>query len=166
VTRRAGGTPAGPPAIDADQGATHQPPHPQSARQQLTAAARQDPASHRASPALEDTTASPATRAVAVSAPGREARTTTEPPDLDPPDREHPDSEWPEWPDPAVPGGEWPSFTINGRHAAYVIALAVSPWFKDRYPDRSANLRDALHAGRDPRLAPEPGRQADREAGE
>ncbi len=93
----------------------------------------------------------------------REARTTAEPPDLDPPDLDRPDSEWPEpeWPDPA-----WPGFGPGGGPPSYAFTLAVSPWFKERYPDKAANLWDALHTGRTPQPAPEPDRLADREAGE
>jgi hypothetical protein len=165
VTPRADGTPARLPARPAEPGTARHPHHPEPARQQVTAG-RHAPASHSARPALQDPAASAATRAVNGSAPGRQARPPTEPPDLEPPHHDHPGSEPPDWLDPAVPGGAWPNFTINGRRASYVLTLAVSPLFKERYPDKSANLRDALHAGRDPQPAPEPDRQADREAGE
>jgi hypothetical protein len=44
--------------------------------------------------------------------------------------------------------------------------LAVSPWYKQRYPDKSANLWDALRAGRDPHPAAEPANPPDWEAGQ
>jgi hypothetical protein len=44
--------------------------------------------------------------------------------------------------------------------------LAVSPWYKEHYPDKSANLWDALHTGRDPQPAPMPDKSADWEAGQ
>ena len=79
---------------------------------------------------------------------------TAEPPDAawhdaDPPDRGWPDLDWlePEWPD---------------RRPTYWFNLAVSPWYKERYPDKSANLWDALRAGRDPELD----KSADWEAGQ
>jgi len=83
---------------------------------------------------------------------------TAEPPDAawhdaDPPDRGWPDLDWlePERPD---------------RRPTYWFNLAVSPWYKERYPDKSANLWDALHAGRDPQPAPELDKSADWEAGQ
>lgn len=89
---------------------------------------------------------------------------TAEPPDADPPDfnpfDSWTDADWflPDWSDPDLPG--------PGRHGTYKFTLAVSPWYKERYPGRSANLWDALHAGRDPQPAPEPDKPADWEAGQ
>jgi hypothetical protein len=90
---------------------------------------------------------------------------TAEPPevewhDADPLDRGWPDLDWlaPEWPDPS-----WPD---PNRPPSYMFNLAVSPWYKEHYPDKSANLWDALHAGRDPQPAPELDKSADWEAGQ
>jgi hypothetical protein len=84
----------------------------------------------------------------------REAPTSVDPPGLEPLD-----SDWyePEWRDPA-----WTDFVPRGRPPTYAFTLAVSPWYREHYPDKAANLWDALHAGR----ASEPGRLSDREAGE
>ncbi|MGH2874366.1 MAG: hypothetical protein ACRDL5_18150 [Solirubrobacteraceae bacterium] len=49
---------------------------------------------------------------------------------------------------------------------SYWFNLAVSPWYKQRYPDKSANLWDAVRAGRDPQPAREPDKVADWEAGQ
>lgn len=106
----------------------------------------------------EDATATAAIRAPAVSAADRQARTIAEPSDLEPPDLEPPE---PEWPDPA-----WPGYSPGGRRPSCTVTLAASPWYKERYPDKAANLWDALHAGRAPQPAPDPDRLADREAGE
>jgi hypothetical protein len=43
--------------------------------------------------------------------------------------------------------------------------LAVSPWYKERYPDQPG-LWDVLRAGRDPQPAPELDKLADWEAGQ
>jgi hypothetical protein len=80
--------------------------------------------------------------------------TTANASDLEPPGSEYPE---PEYPDPASPGGRRPS---------YAFTLAASTWYKERYPDKAANLWDALHTDRAPQPAPEPDRVADREAGE
>jgi hypothetical protein len=135
-----------------------QDPFQQPASDGTAAAGRHAPASRSAGPIAADTTA--ATR---VSAAGREDGPVTEPPGLDPPDPDPPYTEWPEpeWPDPA-----WPGFAPGGRRPSYAFTLAASPWFKERYPDKAANLWDALHAGRAPQPAPAPDRLADREAGE
>jgi hypothetical protein len=92
---------------------------------------------------------------------------TAEPPEVerhgaDPLDRGWPDLDWPEpeWPDP-----DWPGFGPN-RRPTYWFNLAVSPWYKERYPDKSANLWDALRAGRDTQRAPELDKSADWEAGQ
>ena len=66
----------------------------------------------------------------------------------------------PDWPEP-----EWPGFGPS-RHPTYMFNLAVSPWYKERYPDNSANLWDALRAGRDPQPDPEPDNPPDWEAGQ
>ena len=81
---------------------------------------------------------------------------------LGPEDHLGPDDDWlePEWPDPSFPG-----FGPN-RRPAYSFNLAVSPWYKEHYPDHSANLWDALHAGHDPQPDPEPDKSADWEAGQ
>lgn len=101
-----------------------------------------------------DPAANAATPATAVSAANRQPRTTAEPPGFEPPQ--------PEWPDPA-----WPGYAPGGRRPSYAFTLAASPWFKERYPDKAANLWDALHAGRSPHHpTAEPDRQADRETGE
>lgn len=86
-----------------------------------------------------------------------------EPADADPPDLDQPGLDWPEpeWPDPS-----WPGFAQGKGGPAYMFNLAVSPWYKEHYPDKSANLWDALHAGRDPQPAPEPGKLPDWEAGQ
>jgi hypothetical protein len=45
--------------------------------------------------------------------------------------------------------------------------IAVSPWYREHYPDKSANLWDALRAGRDHQPTPaEPGKLPDWEAGQ
>jgi hypothetical protein len=83
--------------------------------------------------------------------------------DPDPIDRGWTDEfDWPEpeWPDPSRPG-----FGPSGR-PSYWFNLAVSPWYKQHYPDKSANLWDATRAGRDPQPAPEPDKPADWEAGQ
>lgn len=100
-----------------------------------------------------DPAANAATPATAVSAADREDRTIDEPPDHEPPD--------PAWPDPA-----WPGYAPGRRRSSYAFILAASPWYKERYPDKAANLWDALHAGQAPQPACEPDRLADREAGE
>lgn len=98
------------------------------------------------------------THATAGTAARPEAHTAAEPPDLDPPGPDWPE---PEWPDPA-----WPGFPPWGRHPTYVFSLAASPWFKEHYPDKAANLWDALHAGRATQPAHQQDMPADREAGE
>ncbi len=108
----------------------------------------------------EDTAGNAATRASTPSAAGRDTRATIEPSDLDPTDYEPPGSERPE---PGYPGPAWP----GGRRPSYVIVLAVSPWYKEHYPENAENLWDALHAGGTPQQPrPEPFKPADREAGE
>ncbi len=151
---------------NANPATAHKPRHPEPGRQQSTGTGRHDPAS--AGRAVEDTTATAAIHANGVSAAHRQARTAAkapdlDPPDLDPPDLEPSDSEWPEpeWPDPA-----WPGFAPGGRPPSYAFTLAASPWFKERYPDKAANLWDALHVGRAPQPDPAPDRLADWEAGE
>jgi hypothetical protein len=47
----------------------------------------------------------------------------------------------------------------------YLSDPAVSDWHRERHPDKSANLWDALHTGRDPHPDPEPDAPADPEAG-
>jgi hypothetical protein len=42
------------------------------------------------------------------------------------------------------------------RPPDYVIVVAASPWVKERYPAARANLWDALQAGKDRHLEPEP----------
>jgi hypothetical protein len=83
-------------------------------------------------------------------------------PDADPFDRGVTDLDWPEpeWPDPS-----WPGFGPSGR-PANMFNLAVSPWYKEHYPDKSANLWDALHPGRDPQPGPGPDKSAGWEAGQ
>ena len=98
---------------------------------------------------------------------------TAEPPDAEPLDFERPDVDpldpgWPDadWPAPEWPDPSWPGFAIGGRRPTYMFNLSVSHWYKERYPDKSANLWDALHAGRDPHPDPEPDKLADWEAGQ
>jgi hypothetical protein len=71
----------------------------------------------------------------------------------------------PDWPEPEWPGPGWPGCG-PGRHPTYMFNLAVSPWYKEHYPDNSANLWDALRAGRDPQPHPEPDNPPDWEAGQ
>jgi hypothetical protein len=92
---------------------------------------------------------------------------TAEPPeverhDADPLDLGRPDLDWeePEWPDPSCPG-----FGPTTR-PTYMFNLAVSPWYKEHYPDQPAGLWDVLRAGRDPQPAPELDKSADWEAGQ
>ena len=97
-----------------------------------------------------DTTANAAVHAITAD---REARTTAEPPDID-----RPGSEWPEpgWPDPA-----WPGFAPGRRPPSYAFVLAASPWYKGRYPDKAANLWDALRTGNERHHDPEPDLEAE-----
>jgi hypothetical protein len=95
-------------------------------------------------------TANAAVHAIAAD---REVRITAEPPDIDRPGSEWPD---PEWPDPA-----WPGFAPSGRPPSYAFVLAASPWVKERYPDKAANLWDALHAGKERHPDPEPDLEAE-----
>jgi hypothetical protein len=86
----------------------------------------------------------------AVAAAGHETGTNAEPPDLEPPEPEPPER-------------EWPDYYASGRtRPSYAFTLAASPWFKERYPDKAANLSDALHAGRSGQANPEPGRSTER----
>jgi hypothetical protein len=63
---------------------------------------------------------------------------------------------------------DWSDDSWRGprRPTTYRFTLAVSPWYKEHYPDKSANLWDALHAGRDPQPDHEPDKSADWEAGQ
>jgi hypothetical protein len=94
-------------------------------------------------------------------------------PDADPPHPQWPDPDPPDpdWPDLDLPDPDWPDSCWHGpadggTRPSYSFNLAVSDWYKQRNPDKSANLWDALHVGRDPQPAPEPDRQADWEAGQ
>ena len=92
------------------------------------------------------------------------ARPEPDAPDLDLPDLDPPDLDYDrDWPDPEWPDPSWPGFA---RRPAYMFNIAVSPWYKQHHPGKSANLRDALRAGRDPQPAPEPDKLADWEAGQ
>ena len=84
-----------------------------------------------------------------VAAMDREVDTTVEPADLEPPDSD--------LPDPARPG-----FASKGRRPSYAFTLAASRWYTEHYPEKAANLWDALHVDR----SAQPDRLADREAGE
>ena len=90
-----------------------------------------------------------------------------EPPDVEWPGVDPPDLGWPDlnWPEPEWPDPSWPGFGPN-RHPTYMFNLAVSHWYKERYPDKSATAWDALHAGRDPQPGPELDKSADWEAGQ
>jgi hypothetical protein len=123
-------------------------------------AADQEHATTVSRPPGHDTTTDADLRANAAD---REAHPTAEPPspeldwpELDPTDLAPPDSEWPEWPDPALP-----LFTPSQRPPSYVLVLAVSPWYKERYPDKAANLWDALQVGKERHLDPEPDLEAE-----
>ena len=48
------------------------------------------------------------------------------------------------------------------RRPDYVIVVAASDWFKDRFPAAAASLTDALHVGQNRHREPEP--EADLEA--
>jgi hypothetical protein len=135
---------------------------------------------HRAWPHIEDWAAKigmTGSQALArIAGPPRWAshqEKTAEPPDADPPDFERPDDDsldlgWADadWSEPEYPDPSWPSFAPAGRRPVYMFNLAVSPWYKERYPDQPAGLWDVLRAGRDPQPAPEPDKLADREAGQ
>jgi len=106
-------------------------------------------------PPSRDTTANTAAPAAAAD---RGNQTAAEPLDIDRPEPEWPGSEWPE---PEYPDPSWPGFAPGRRPPSYVITLAVSPWYKERYPDQAANLYDALRAGREHHHDPEPDLEAE-----
>jgi hypothetical protein len=111
-------------------------------RQQPTAIDPREPASGSADHQM--VRGATANGASVASAPDREAHTAAMWPELDPSELAPPDSQWPEpeWPEP-----EWPGAAPGqGRHT-YAFVLAASPWYKERYPDKAANLWDALAAG-------------------
>lgn len=89
-------------------------------------------------------------QAGAVAAAGHETVTNAEPNDLEPSEREPPEREWPDY------------FASGRTRPSYAFTLAASPWFKERYPDKAANLWDALHTGRSVQADPELGRSAER----
>jgi hypothetical protein len=100
-----------------------------------------------------------------------------EPPDVEPPDVEPPDVELPDvdpldgwaidddWDDPYWSDPDCPGSGPN-RRPTYMFNLVVSDWYKEHYPDKSANVWDVLHAGRDPQPGPKPDKSADWEAGQ
>lgn len=62
------------------------------------------------------------------------------------------------------PKNSEPSRVPGTRPPVYVIVVAASDWYKERFPAAGANLWDALHAGQDQHHDPETDPQPDLEA--
>jgi hypothetical protein len=73
----------------------------------------------------------------------------------------------PDWPAPDYPDPSWPGWGASRYcRPAHLSDPDVSNWHAERHLEQPGHPRDALHAGPDPWLDPEPARQADWEAGE
>jgi hypothetical protein len=101
----------------------------------------------------------------------RHQEKTADPPDIDWPDRPDPiDLGWTDefdFPAPDYPDPSWPGWGAGiRRHPTYLSDLDITDWHTERHPDKSANLPDALRAGRDSQPGPEPDKLADWEAGQ